>query len=72
MKELDGGRPVAELIQLIVDGNECIAILGVAAALALRSEAVSEAVFPLITSQRLLHADHGRMVHDLTSGSFIR
>ena len=67
--ELGQGRPVAELIQLIVEGNECIAILGIAVALALESEKPSEAVFPLITSQRLLHADHERMVHDLTSGS---
>jgi hypothetical protein len=67
--ELGRGRPVAELIQQIVEGNECIAILGVAAALALHSEALSEAIFPLITSQRLLHADHDRMVQDITSNS---
>ena len=30
---------------------------GVAAMLALHSEALSEVIFPLITSQRLLHAD---------------
>ena len=70
-RELDHSRPIAELIQQIVQGNECVAILGVAAALALRSEARSEAIFPLITSQRLLHADHDRMVHDLTSSSAI-
>ena len=69
--ELAGGRPVAELIQQIVEGNACIAILGVATALALRSQVLSEAIFPLITSQRLLRADHDRMVHDLISSSAI-
>lgn len=68
-REQERGRPVAELIQRVVEGNECIAILGVAAALAQHSEALSEAIFPLITSQRLLHADHERMVHDLSSSS---
>jgi hypothetical protein len=70
-RELGHGRPVAELIQQIVDGNECIAILGLAIALALESETLSEAIFPLITSQRLLHADRERWSHDLTSGSAI-
>ena len=32
-------------------------MVGVAAMLALHSEALSEVIFPLITSQRLLHAD---------------
>ena len=67
--ELGRGRPVAELIQQIVERNECIAILGVAIALALEFETPSETIFPLITSQRLLHADHDRMVHDLSSSS---
>lgn len=65
--ELGRGRPVDELIRQIVEGNECIAILGVAAALALHTEALSEAIFPLISSQRLLHADHDRMVQDFSA-----
>ncbi|MCA8426886.1 hypothetical protein LGN30_27295 [Burkholderia seminalis] len=64
--ELARGRPVDELMQQIVEGNECIAILGVAAMLALHTETVSEATLPLITSQRLLAADHNRMVQDLS------
>jgi hypothetical protein len=69
-RELERGRPVADLIQRVVEGNECIGILGVAASLAQHSEALSEAIFPLITSQRLLQADLDRMVHDLSS-SFV-
>lgn len=65
--ELARGRPVDELIQQIVEGNECIAILGIASMLALHTEAVSEATFPLFTSQLLLTADHNRMVQDFSS-----
>lgn len=64
--ELMRGRPVDELIQQIVEGNECIAILGVASMLALQSETTSEATFPLFTSQRLLAADHNRWEQDLS------
>ena len=62
--ELARSRPVDELIQKIVEGNECIAILGIASMLALHTETVSEATLPLFTSQRLLAADHNRMVQD--------
>jgi len=65
--ELKRGRPIEELIQQILEGNECIAILGVAVALALETDAVSEAVFPLIASQALWWADHNRMVQDLSA-----
>ncbi len=65
--ELERSRPVDELIQHIVEGNECIAILGTAAMLALHTETVSEATLPLFTSQRLLAADHNRMAQDLSS-----
>ncbi|MCX6539534.1 MAG: ATP-binding protein [Acidobacteria bacterium] len=65
--ELARGRPVDELIQQVVEGNECIAILGIASMLALHTETVSEATLPLVTSQRLLAADHNRMGQDLSS-----
>jgi len=67
--ELSRGRNVDELIQQIVEGNECIAILGIASMLALHSETVSETTLPLFTSQRLLTADHHRMRHDLTEST---
>jgi hypothetical protein len=65
--ELEGGRPDDELIRQIVEGNQCIAILGVAALLALHTSRLSETVYPLVTAQRLLSADHYRMVQDLTA-----
>jgi hypothetical protein len=65
--ELARSRPVEELIQQIIDGNECIAILGTVSMLALATETVSETTLPLFTSQRLFAADHNRMVHDLSS-----
>lgn len=65
--ELARGRSVGELIQQIVEGNECMAILGIASMLALHTETVSEVTLPLFTSQRLLAADHNRMVQDFSS-----
>ena len=67
--ELSRGRPVDELIQQIVEGNECIAVLGIASMLALHTETVSEATLPLFTSQRLLAADYNRMVQDFSSST---
>ncbi len=64
--ELARDRPVDELIQQIVEGNECVAILGIASMLALHSETVSEVTLPLFTSQRLLAADHNRWAQDLS------
>lgn len=65
--ELERNKTVNELIQQIVAGNESIAILGVASMIALHTETVSEATLPLFTSQRLLAADHNRMVQDFSS-----
>lgn len=65
--ELSRGRPVDELIQQIIEGNDCIAILGTAAMLALHTETVSETTLPLFISQRLLAADYNRMAQDLSS-----
>ncbi|MBY3332822.1 ATP-binding protein [Rhizobium laguerreae] len=66
--ELGRGRRVDDLIKEIVGGNECIAILGVAAMVAMHEDTISDSVLPLVTSQRLLAADHNRLIQDLTSG----
>ncbi len=63
--ELGRGRPVDELIQQILEGNECVAILGISSMLLLQSATVSEVTAPFVTSQRLLAADHHRMAQDL-------
>jgi hypothetical protein len=64
--EVARDRPIDELIQQIVAGNECIAILGTAGMLALHTETVSETTFPILTAQRLLAADHNRLRNDLS------
>ena len=65
--ELERGRPVDELIHQIVQGNQSVAILGIASMLALQTERLSETVFPIITAQRLWFADHNRMVQDMSN-----
>jgi hypothetical protein len=65
--ELARGRSVDELIEQIVEGNECIAVLGVASMLVLHTKKISEATLPLVTSQRLLNADDNRIAQDLSS-----
>jgi hypothetical protein len=62
--ELERGRPVDELIRQVVEGNQSVAILGIASMLALRTEQLSETVFPIVTAQRLWFADLNRMVQD--------
>ena len=65
--ELDRGRLVDELIHQIVEGNRSIAILGIASMLALHTERLSEAVFSIVTSQRLWFADQNRIIQDRSS-----
>jgi hypothetical protein len=63
--ELERGRPVDELIRQIIESNECIAILGVAVALALHTQGVSEVTLALVATQRLWAADYNRLAQDL-------
>lgn len=67
--ELERGRPADDLIRQILEGNECIAILGIASMVTLHTERVSETTLPLFTSQRLLAADYERMMQDLSSST---
>ena len=64
LAELERGPEPDDLIQRIVAGNSCIAVLGVAVTIAIKSEAMSEGVLALASSQRLLSADHQRWRHD--------
>ncbi len=66
--ELERGTPVDDLIRRIVEGNQCIAVLGIAVVLALHTSRVSETVLPLITAQRLWAMDHQRMVQEMSGG----
>jgi len=65
--ELERNQNVDELIQKIVEGNDCIAILGIASVLALHTKTVSETTLPLFTSQRLLAADQNRLMQESSS-----
>ncbi|MGY0312346.1 hypothetical protein ACV4QK_10755 [Alteromonas macleodii] len=65
--ELDRGKSAEELIRLVVEGNECIGVLGIASMLAINSGVVSEVTFPLVSSQRLLTADMNRRVQERQS-----
>jgi hypothetical protein len=66
--ELERGRPVDELIHEIVEGNDCIAILGVAVVIALHTQALSEVTLALVTTQHLWAADYNRFAQDLHAG----
>lgn len=67
--ELERGRPVDELIRQVVEGNQSVAILGIASMLSVHTELVSETVFPIVTAQRLWFADFNRMVQDTSHAS---
>jgi hypothetical protein len=66
--ELERGTPVDDLIKRIVDGNQCVAVLGIAVILALHTNRVSETVFPLVTSQTLWFMDYRRMAQEMGGG----
>ncbi|MGY6532446.1 ATP-binding protein [Glycocaulis sp.] len=68
--QLDAGQPADDLVREIVKGHDSIAALGVASAIALKSETVSEATLALTSSQRLLSCDHDRMRHDFSRGTY--
>ncbi|MHB1587580.1 MAG: hypothetical protein ACYCRH_11520 [Acidiferrobacteraceae bacterium] len=63
-KEVENGRPVDEVIQDVLEGHESIAALGVAVAVMLESQHISEVTLPLLTSQRLWDWDIQRHTHD--------
>ena len=66
LKEIENGRPVDDVIRDVLEGHESVASLGVAVAVMLESQHISDVTLPLLTSQRLWHwdiqrhtADHG-------------
>jgi len=71
LDEIKRGTPVDDLIQQVVAGNDCIAVLGTAAMLALHTETVSATTLPLFTSQRLLAADRHRVAADLSPSNLM-
>ena len=63
-KSLDSGREIDSLIQQVVEGHESWTILGLASSLALQRFQATEGILPLITTQRLWHADLQRQVSE--------
>lgn len=61
LSEIDNDQSIDELVQKIVEGNECIAVLGVSSMLAVHSQTVTEVTLPLVSSQRILVADKNRL-----------
>lgn len=62
--QVEDGRDIDEVIRDVVTGNDCCAVLGIAATLALAYNRVSPSTLPLATSQRLWHWDIQRSVQD--------
>ena len=65
-KQIDDGRATDQIIQDIVQGTECYAILGLALALALETFHMSETTLPLVTCQRLWRHDIARCSQEFT------
>lgn len=65
LDQLAKGADVDALIRRIIGGNTCVAVLGVAVALALQSENLSATAAVLVQSQRLWAADQVRFHKDL-------
>lgn len=67
--QIDGKRDGDGLLKSVIEGNNCVAILGVATTIMLRTGTSSEITAALVTAQRLWNYDIARAVEDM-SGSF--
>lgn len=65
-RQIENGRPVDEVIQLIVQGNEAIAAPGLALRLALETLHISEVTLALVICQRLWPFDIARVRQEPT------
>ena len=63
-KQIDAGQSTDEVIRLVVEGNECYAVVGLALVLALETLHVSETTLPLVSCQRLWEHDTKRLVQE--------
>ncbi|MFA0812775.1 hypothetical protein [Microbulbifer epialgicus] len=69
LSEIENDRPLDELIQKIVEGNESIAVLGVSSMLAVHSQTVTEVTLQLVSSPRVLMADKNRWMQEHQSSA---
>jgi hypothetical protein len=59
-KQVEGGRSASDVIKDIVEGNKCLAVLGIALDLALESWTTTDTTLALATCQRLWIYDRAR------------
>jgi hypothetical protein len=59
---VDRGRPVDEVIRLVLEGHHCVGVLHLACVIALKTRTVSPTTLPLFTSQRIWRWDVERAV----------
>jgi hypothetical protein len=64
-RELEKGTPVDDVLRAVLEGNQSVGALAVAAAVALQSQHTSATTLPIATDQRLWHWDIQRQVQDM-------
>ena len=63
-KQIDEGKSTDDIIRLVVEGNQCYAVVGLALVLALETLHVSETTLPLVGCQLLWEHDTKRLVQE--------
>lgn len=67
LQQIDSGKSIEEICQKVIQGNDTVAVLGIAISLLLsKPGSALEIAFPLITCTRLWEWDIARVVHDMT------
>lgn len=64
-RELEKGSPVDDILKAILEGQQSVGVLAVAAAIALQAQNTSAITLPIATNQRLWHWDIRRQVEDM-------
>ena len=67
LKQIDAGQSADKVIRLVVEHNDCYAVLGLALILALETLHVSETTLPLVSCQRLWEHDTRRLIQEPSS-----
>lgn len=67
--QIENGHPVDDLLTKVLEGHSGVGALGVACAIALETQHISDVTLPLMTSQRLWKWDIERSVHEMSGSS---
>lgn len=65
-REIDKGTPVDDILKAVLEGQQSVGALAVAAAVALQAQHTSAVSQPIATNQRLWHWDIRRHVEDMS------